>query len=280
MSKIQTSIQRAIGKSRAADSDTAKTQQNRRSNDVGRRGNAVAANIFRMFRSAKSDQDIMKKNRIVSTLDDPSASAAYSLLRTRVLKRLRSNNWHSLLITSPGAGEGKSLTAANLAVSLSRDVNQSVLLVDLDLRRSTVAKYLGFEVAVEAGVGDFLQGKAEIADIVYVPSEMERIGIIPNREPIGNASDLLGSPRMKELLAWLRNQAEQTVVIFDMPPVLSCDDVLAICSEIDSVLMVVAQGTTDRAGLEKSMDLLQDSNMLGVVLNRSVETDGTDAYGY
>jgi protein-tyrosine kinase len=280
MSKIQTSIQKAIGKSRAVESDTAKTRKNRRSNDASQRGNAVASNIFRMFRPAQSDPEIMKKSRIVSSLDDPSAAAAYSLLRTRVLKRMRSNNWHSLLITSAGPGEGKTLTAANLAMSLSRDVNQSVLLVDLDLRRSTVAKYLGFEIAVEAGVGDFLRGNAEIADIVYVPSEMERIGIIPNREPIENASDLLGSPRMKDLLAWLRDQPEQTIVIFDMPPVLSCDDVLAICSEIDSVLMVVAQGTTDRLGLEKSMDLLQDTNILGVVLNKSVETDGIDVYGY
>ena len=85
---------------------------------------------------------------------------------------------------------------------------------------------------------------------------------------------------MKELLIWLRDQDEKTLVIFDMPPVLSCDDVLAICSEIDSVLMVVCQGQTDRAALEKSMDLLKETNMLGVVLNKSVETQKVDAYGY
>jgi capsular exopolysaccharide synthesis family protein len=193
---------------------------------------------------------------------------------------MRSNNWHSLLVTSPGPAEGKTITAANLAISLSRDVNQSVLLVDLDLHRSTVAKYLGFDIDVEAGVSDFLRENAEIPDIVYVPTEMDRIGIIPNREPIENASDLLGSPRMRELFAWLKNQAEQTIVIFDMPPVLACDDVLAICSEIDAVLMVVSQGVTDRVGLEKAMDLLQDTDMLGVVLNQSAEAGGNDAYLY
>ncbi len=280
MSKMHTSIQKGIDKSRGVDSGTAKARYNKRSSDIGQRGSAVASNIFRMFQPARPDPEIMKKYQIVSALDDAAASSAYSLLRTRVLKRMRSNNWHSLLVTSPGPAEGKTITAANLAISLSRDVNQSVLLVDLDLHRSTVAKYLGFDIDVEAGVSDFLRENAEIPDIVYVPTEMDRIGIIPNREPIENASDLLGSPRMRELLAWLKNQAEQTIVIFDMPPVLVCDDVLVVCSEIDAVLMVVSQGVTDRIGLGKAMDLLQDTDILGVVLNQSAEEGRNDAYLY
>ena len=85
---------------------------------------------------------------------------------------------------------------------------------------------------------------------------------------------------MKQLLGWLKSQADQTIVIFDMPPVLSCDDVLAICPEIDSVLMVVAQGITDRVELEKAMDLLQDTEMLGVVLNQSKQEGRREAYAY
>jgi capsular exopolysaccharide synthesis family protein len=279
MSKIQSSIQKAIEEARQSSSGAPK-QARRRATDPEEHLSATASNIFRKFRSTRPDAAIMKQNRIVSLLDDPSASGAYNLLRTRILQRMRSNNWHSFLITSPGPGEGKTLTAANLAISLSRDVNQSVLLVDLDLRRSTIAKYLGFEFDVKAGVSDFLREKAEIPDIVYVPSEIDRIGIIPNREPVENASDLLGSPRMKQLLGWLKSQADQTIVIFDMPPVLSCDDVLAICPEIDSVLMVVAQGITDRVELEKAMDLLQDTEMLGVVLNQSKQEGRREAYAY
>jgi len=281
MSKIQTSLQKAINKSRRAGIGGSEKEQKRRSGDFGKRlESAVASNIFRMFQSAKPDKEIMKKSRIVSALDNPLVSAAYNLLRTRVLHRMRSNNWRTMLVTSAGPGEGKTLTASNLAVSLSRDLNQSVILVDLDLSRSTVAKYLGFEIDVKTGIGDFLTGNAEIPEIVYVPSEMDRIGIIPNRVPMANASDLVGSPKMKELLAWLRNQPDQTIVIFDMPPVLVCDDVLAICPEIDSVLVVVAQGQTNRADLEKAMDLLRDTNLLGVVLNKSVEAGIGDAYGY
>ena len=177
MSKIQSSIEKAIEKSRSADLGSSKDQPKRRSSDLIANASEVASNVYRMFRSMRPDEEIMKKSRIVSTLDNSSASAAYNVLRTRILQRMRSNNWHTLLVTSAGSGEGKSLTASNLAVSLSNDVNQSVLLVDLDLRRSTIAKYLGFEIDVQAGIGDFLTGNAQIPDIVYVPMEMERFAI-------------------------------------------------------------------------------------------------------
>jgi len=193
---------------------------------------------------------------------------------------MRSNNWNSLLVTSTTAGEGKTLTASNLALSLSRDVNQAVLLIDLDLQRSKVAEYFGFDVEIKQGIGDYLNGKAEIPDIVYTPSGLERISIIPNRTAVENSSDLLSNPRMKELMNWIRQQSDQAIVIFDMPPVLVSDDVLAFCPETDAVLFVVAEGQTERASLEKAMSLLGESNLLGLVLNKSAESRGENAYGY
>lgn len=281
MSKLRSSIQKAVEKSRMASTPSAGQRRGakKRAGKQSESGSGVASGVFRIFKPARPDEAVMRESRIVSAVDEPSVTAAYNLLRTRVIQRMRSNKWRTLLVTSPGPGEGKTLTASNLAVSLSRDVNQSVLLVDLDLRRSTVAKYLGFDIDLQAGIGDFLMGKAEISDIVYVPGNMERIGIIPNRQPLDNASDLLGSPKMKELLGWLENQPEETIVIFDMPPVLVCDDVLAICPEIDAVLMVAAQGLTDRSELEKAMQLLEESEIIGVVLNRSAG-GGSEAYGY
>jgi len=201
-------------------------------------------------------------------------------MRTRVLQRMRSNNWHTLLVTSAGAGEGKTLTASNLALSISRDVNQSVLLVDLDLQRSMVAQYFGFDSEIKNGIGDYLKGTAEIPDIVYSPSGLQRISIIPNGSVVEHASDLLSGPRMKELLAWIQQQSNRTIVIFDMPPVLVDDDVLAFCPEVDAVLLVVEQGKTERALLEKAMSLLAETNFLGVVLNKCSESSGGNAYGY
>ena len=280
MSKIQSSIEKAIEKARG----TAEETPHRRKKPARRRGereaNSTPSGVFRILQFANLRKEIMEESRIVSALDDRAAKSAYNLLRTRVLQRMRSNSWRTLLVTSPGPGEGKTLTASNLAISLSRDVNQSVLLVDLDLQRSSVAKYLGIDIDIKAGVGDFLKGNAEISDIVYTPSEMERIALLPNREPVDNASDLIGSPRMRDLVAWLRDQSDRSIVIFDMPPVLSCDDVLAFAPEVDAILLIAAQGLTDRVGLEKTVELLADYDLLGVVLNRSTEGTGSDSYSY
>ncbi len=276
MSKIHSSLQKAIEKSRRSSPAGSRALDSAESSEEEPAGSA----IFRAFQATSPDKEIMEESRIVSAIDDRSAIAAYSVLRTRVLQRMRNNGWHTLLVTSPGASEGKTLTALNLAVSLSRDVNQSVMLVDLDLRRFTVAKYFGFSTDVKAGIGDYLMGSAEISEIIYVPSNLERITVIPNREAVENSSDLLASPRMKQLLAWLREQSDRTIIIFDMPPVLACDDVLAFCPDVDSVLLVVAEGQTDRVALEKTIGLLAETNLLGVVLNKSDELGDSEAYGY
>jgi capsular exopolysaccharide synthesis family protein len=288
--KIQSSIQRAIEKARLSEPGDSGTRRERGASDKPKNKLIVSSNdkhseeagsgSFQVTQKAYPDKDIMEENRFVSAVDDRAAIAAYKIFRTRVLQRMRSNNWHTLLVTSTGAGEGKTLTASNLALSIARDVNQSVLLVDLDLQRSKVAKCFGIETDIEKGIGDYLMGDAEISDIVYDPSGLQRISIIPNRGEVANSSDLLSSPRMKELLAWVRQQSDRTIVIFDMPPVLVDDDVLAFCPEIDAVLLVVAEGKTDRLALEKAESLLAETNMLGVIINRCNEKIGDGGYAY
>ena len=284
MSKIQTSIRKAREealRSRAGESHVSEPRaRHEASSSEIRQEDKAGSGIFRLFQTAQTDLKVMEESRFVTEIDDRSAIAAYKIMRTRVLQRMRSNNWHTLLVTSAGAGEGKTLTASNLALSISRDVNQSVLLVDLDLQRSRVAQYFGFDSEIKNGIGDYLQGTAEIPDIVYSPSGLQRISIIPNGSVVEHASDLLSGPRMKELLAWIQQQSNRTIVIFDMPPVLVDDDVLAFCPEVDAVLLVVEQGKTERALLEKAMSLLAETNFLGVVLNKCSESSGGNAYGY
>lgn len=291
MGKIQTSIEKAIEKSRRPKSAESRSRRKKKSSSDTRQagkpdssddsGEKVSqSGVFKIFQTAHPDKEVMEESRFVSAVDDRSAIAAYKMFRTRVLHRMRSNNWRTLLVTSTGAGEGKTLTAANLALSISRDVNQSVLLVDLDLQRSKVAQYFGFDVDITNGIGEYLTGNAEIPDIVYSPSGLQRISIIPNLHTIEQSSELLSGPRMKALMEWIQQQSNQTIVIFDMPPVLVDDDVLAFCPDVDAVLVVVAQGKTDRVALERAMGLLAETNLLGVVLNKCDEKIGDNAYGY
>ena len=283
MGKKHSSIQKAIEKSRLSRSAGAEALSGSGKN-WGSASNIgepkVSKPAFQPLHTAPVDRDVMEESRFVSEIEDRTALAAYKICRTRVLQRMRSNNWRSLLVTSTGAGEGKTLTACNLALSLSWDVNQSVLLIDLDLQRSKVATYFGFDSDVQNGIGKYLMGQAEISDIVYKPEGLQRISVIPSFGFVENSSDLLSGPRMKELLAWIRQQSDDTIVIFDMPPVLVDDDVLAFCPEVDAILLVVARGKTERNALEKATELLAETNMLGVILNRCDDKSADNTYGY
>ena len=237
-----------------------------------------SSRIFKTLLNAHVDTAAMAENRLLPGVDDRKAATAYKMLRTRVQKRMRVNDWKSILVTGAGPNEGKTITAANLAISIAKDINQSAILVDLDLRRPSLSEYFGMTAG--AGLGEFLSGDAEIEDIVYAPEGLERLILIPNQQPIENSSDLISSPRMHELIAWTREQDDTTLTIFDMPPVLATDDVLAFVDYVDSVLMVVSQGITDRRALEKTIELLGDAELLGVVLNRSSHIVGNTDYAY
>jgi len=232
------------------------------------------------FQPVTLDKAALHDNFILPQLQDAGALRAYKILRTRVLRRLEANQWHSFALTGVTAGEGKTLTAVNLAIALAQDVNTWVALVDLDLQRPRVAEYLGMRsVRGEKGLSDYLQGNATFENIVYSP-DIERLAVIPNFSPLLNASEMLASPRMAELMQALEAETPRRILIFDMPPVLAADDVLAFAPQIDGLLLVVAEGTTDRNSLRSAKEVLAEMNLLGVVLNRSAERNDAAYYSY
>ena len=232
------------------------------------------------FQPVVLDKAALHDNFILPQLQDAGALRAYKILRTRVLRRLEANQWHSFALTGVTAGEGKTLTAVNLAIALAQDVNTWVALIDLDLQRPRVAEYLGMRsVHGEKGLSDYLQGNATFENIVYSP-DIERLMVIPNFQPMVNSSETLTSPRMAELMQALEAETPRRILIFDMPPVLAADDVLAFAPQIDGLLLVVAEGTTDRNSLRRAKEVLAEMNLLGVVLNRSAERNDAAYYSY
>lgn len=208
----------------------------------------------------------LSANRIV-TNDAIPASSAYKMLRTRVLQRMRNNGWNTLAITGTCPEEGKSLTAINLSLALARDIGTSVVLVDFDLRKPALHTYLG--LSPRYGVGDYLRGSVELEQAA-VRTDVQRLGLLLNNRPYQNSSEMLSSPRAAHLVERLR-QGEGRIVVFDMPPVLASDDVLAFSPYVDAVLLVLAQGKTRHADMTAARDLLENVNVLGAVLNRSSE---------
>lgn len=220
------------------------------------------------------DAAVLEHNCVLPQVADHTALRAYKILRTRLLQRLAAKQWRSVAVTSTKAGDGKTLTSINLAVALSQEPNTLVCLVDLDLQRPRVASQLGLQC--QRGLGDYLLGEAEAAEVMY-GCRSQRLIVIPNTRAFDHSSDMLASARMLELLKVIDAELPNHLILFDMPP-LTSDDVLSFAPQVDGVLLVVAEGRTERTALTKAKELIAEMNLLGVVLNCSTERDDGTAY--
>ena len=219
----------------------------------------------------------LRERRIITGDEGDESSQAYKVLRTRVWHQMRTNGWQSLGVTSANPGEGKSLTAINLAINLAMmEIGRKIILVDLDMRRPSLCSYLG--ISPEYGVSDYLVGGVPLHKVM-VDIGIERFVLIPGTASLANSSEILSSPRMARLMQELRSLFPSRIIIFDLPPVLATDDVLAMASHMNAFLLVIEEGKTLSKDLTKVVELLKDANLVGTVLNKS--QDPTQKYyGY
>jgi Mrp family chromosome partitioning ATPase len=211
----------------------------------------------------------LERHRILSPEDSDSAASAYRMLRTQVLQRLDARQWRSLAVFSPGAHDGKTTTAINLAVSLAGDRLHTVLLVDFDLKHPALASSLGLDP--EFGVDDVLTGSASLEECLYHPEGFNRLVVLPARAELGNSSEILAGPRSRELVAELRSRYPERVIIYDLPPVLAADDALSFAPLVECGLVVAAEGRTRRNDLVRTIELLSKTPLVGTVLNRATD---------
>ncbi|MCB1797287.1 MAG: CpsD/CapB family tyrosine-protein kinase [Gammaproteobacteria bacterium] len=230
--------------------------------------------VYTQTRTLEPDLDWLRRHRVIAGPADPVANH-YSVLRTHVLQRMRANNWRALAVTSPNEGAGKTLTAINLAISMAREANHTVLLVDLDLKRPSIHRYLWQEKL--PGISDHILEDTPLPELLVNPG-IERLVVLPGHKALTHSSEMLSSPKMVNLVEDLKNRYPSRLVIFDMPPMLACDDVLAFSPYFDAALLVVAEGDTQKGDLKKSLELLGKTELLGTVLNKSAES--TSGYGY
>ena len=198
----------------------------------------------------------------------------YRILRTQVLRRLGEFGGNTVGICSPNAGDGKSLTAANLAVSLSMVPTHTVLLVDLDLRRPDIHRHFG--LSLEYGLSDYLLGNRDFSDCLTHPG-IDRLVILPAGQSMHYSSEILSSPKMEALLEDLKGRYPERLIVYDLPPLLSSDDALVLVPYIDGSLLVIHEGKTRKREIQRSMDILRNFNFLGTILNNSAEKY-TDLY--
>ena len=217
----------------------------------------------------------LEQNRIIAGFYNNPQSAVFRMLRTQVLQKMRSEKFRSLAITSPTAGEGKSLVASNLAIAIAMEFNQTVLLVDMDLRNPTVAKY--FDLTVKSGLKDYLEKDIELEQVLINPG-IKRLVILPGSDRAEDSAELLSSPKMANLVSDIKSHYESRVIIFDVPPILQTDDVLLSSNYFDSTLLVLEDGKNREEDIKKSLQLLEGTHLLGTVLNKSEKPPTHQSY--
>jgi len=200
---------------------------------------------------------------------------AFKILRTQVIHRLRENNWNVLGVTSPGHGEGKTLTAVNLAVSLAMETSQTVLLVDANLRNPGIHET--FNLADCPGLADYLLDDQPVEDLLVHPG-IGRFVLLPGGRAISNSTEILTSPKMLALVEEFKHRYPARIIIFDLPPLLHTADVLAFSPYTDALLLVVGEGKTTVEELQRALSLVKNSRpILGTVLNKAGQMATTPA---
>ncbi len=239
--------------------------------------------VWNSLQTIPVDPAILERNLIITAARTDPAHAAFDVLRTRLVQALSDNGWTRVGITSPTRDCGKTFTAVNLAITLSRYDNCRTVLMDMDLRNPSVGKVLG--TPVSASMGDYLRGS--IPPETYLRRMGQNtlniggnlaIGLNDRVEPF--AAELFQLPKTAEVLDRLEADLNPDVVLFDLPPAMAQDDVIAFRPQFDCILMVVGGGITTAREVREVIKRLGDGKpIVGVVLNKA-EGEGVGTYSY
>jgi capsular exopolysaccharide synthesis family protein len=201
---------------------------------------------------------------------------AFRLVRSNVKFLAVDRPLRSVMVTSATTGEGKSTTAANLAVAMAQD-GRRVVLVDGDLRRPTVHKH--FDLPNDTGLTNVIAAGASLADtLVTIPDS--GLSVLPSGPIPPNPAELLDSGKFGDLLGDLARRYD--MVVFDAPPVLGMADAAVLGAHADGVVMVIAAGEVEKSAVSRALQMLRQAraNVLGAVLNKHTGHDGGYYYYY
>jgi capsular exopolysaccharide synthesis family protein len=208
------------------------------------------------------------------TEPDSLPAEKFRFLSVRLRQMRRSRSFKKVLVTSSIAEEGKSLVSANLAGVLARR-KQRVLLIEGDLRRPVLARQFG--LGRLAGLGEWLQGNHESASNIYRLADLN-FWIMPAGTPLTNPLELMQSGNLSRLMSLVRDLFDWIIV--DSPPLLPLADTTVWARVTEGTLLVARVGQTERDQLERALDLVKESTLLGIVLNSADESNCTGYYHY
>lgn len=207
----------------------------------------------------------MENQRIVSFQRRHKAALAYDIMRTKLLKDARENNWRTIGITSPTAGCGKATIAANLAISLTKHDKLKVAIIDLDLRRPRIARI--FAHNGHYATDEFLRGECLIEDFLVRIGDNLAIGASP--DAISYPAELLHGQGAAHMLDRLRDQLRADIIIYNLPSLLESDDCLGLLPLMEASMLVVGAEYSTVTDIDiTERELQAQTRLLGVVLNK------------
>jgi capsular exopolysaccharide synthesis family protein len=199
----------------------------------------------------------------------------YRSLRTKILEAGERMQMRAIVVTSAGIGEGKTLTALNLAWLLAQTEGVRALLIDSDLRRPCATEYLGIES--QMGLSEVLGGQLRLEDAI-VRLEPSGLHLLPGGRPRDDVAELLSGPSYARLLSEVRRMFDY--IIIDAPPLGIFTDANVLMSRADGGLLVVRAGKTRYSTVDKLLEQMPRERLLGVILNRTEEQPDASSYYY
>jgi protein-tyrosine kinase len=225
-----------------------------------------------LMEESASELDVshLEAHRIIAHDSADPRSASYDMLRAQVLRAMDSGGRNVLAITSPTAGCGKTLTAINLALSIVRQADRSVLLIDMDLQKAQVAGSLGLKF--ENGLLGVLEERMTLGSAL-IRTRVGKSGlmVLPTEIAASGSSDWMTSQAIALLFQQIRREFQSHTIIVDLPPMLYRDSVISILPYIDCVLLVAAIGASTLSEIQDCKKYLQAAEVIAFVLNKTRE---------
>lgn len=223
------------------------------------------------------DRRLLRKNHIVGFNNRAIETRAFNLLRTTFSKKLKAQGYRVIGITSAAPEAGKSFLTVNLGASLAFVSDGPVFLVDLDLRRASLASTIGLNPT--ASVNDYLSGEANDLLKIGVRIKGTPVAVFPAAKTRKPPVELLAGDRLAGMIAALRGLSDTATVLVDLPPVFADDDAMIIAEHLDAFLLVVDAGKTTKNQVKEALTMMQPAPSIGTVLNR-YRGGLMDPYGY
>jgi len=215
--------------------------------------------------------------------DNPRLTEELRMIKRRLLVNAAGlgdspvENANLIMVTSSVPDEGKTFIATNLALSIAREIDRTILLVDADIAKSDVTKTFG--LSERDGLTEYLTGEAELHDVL-LRTDIDGLTILPTGKKVGNSTELMTSNRMTTLINELSNRYKDRIIIFDCPPILVTSEAQVMASLVGQVAFVVSAGKTKEQEFINAVERLDHSKYVGVIMNQSDEDAESGYYGY